>query len=87
MAPSSSSSAVVSSVGSSARWPVSERNTSSRLGRRSPRLRPLYYGLAAIVATSRVHVQVHHASDVLAGAVVGTTYARVADRWVPTRRP
>jgi membrane-associated phospholipid phosphatase len=56
------------------------------LGRRTPRLRPLYYGLAAIVATSRVHVQVHHASDVVAGAAIGTGYARLADRWVPTRR-
>ncbi|MEZ5181915.1 MAG: phosphatase PAP2 family protein [Acidimicrobiales bacterium] len=53
------------------------------LGRRSPRLRPLYWSLAAIVATSRVHVQVHHAPDVVAGALVGTTYARLADRWIP----
>lgn len=53
------------------------------LGRRNPRLRPLYYGVAAIVATSRVHVQVHHASDVIAGAAVGTVYARLADRWIP----
>jgi undecaprenyl-diphosphatase len=56
------------------------------LSRRNPRARPLYYGLAAIVATSRVHVQVHHASDVIAGAVVGTAYGRVAERFVPARR-
>ena len=56
------------------------------LGRRTPRLRPLYFGLAAIVATSRVHVQVHHASDVIAGAAVGTAYARLADRWIPDAR-
>ncbi|MEZ5139928.1 MAG: hypothetical protein R2711_14515 [Acidimicrobiales bacterium] len=35
------------------------------------------------MATSRVHVQVHHAPDVVAGALVGTTYARLADRWIP----
>lgn len=57
------------------------------LSRRNPRLTPLYYGLAAIVATSRIHVQVHHASDVIAGAAIGTTYGRLADRWVPRRGP
>jgi undecaprenyl-diphosphatase len=56
------------------------------LGRRNPKARPLYYLLASIVATSRVHVQVHHASDVIAGAFVGTAYARLADRALPPRR-
>lgn len=32
----------------------------------------LFYLLAVIIATSRVGVRIHHASDVLAGAVVGT---------------
>lgn len=32
---------------------------------------PLYWGLAGFVAASRVHVRIHHASDVLGGAVVG----------------
>jgi undecaprenyl-diphosphatase len=51
---------------------------------RHPRRAPLYYGLAAIVATSRVHVQVHHASDVIAGAAIGTAFARLAARlWPP----
>lgn len=54
------------------------------LSRRHPRAAPLYYGLAAIVATSRVHVQVHHASDVIAGAAVGITFARVAERVWPS---
>lgn len=54
------------------------------LGRRHPRRAPLYYGLAAIVATSRVHVQVHHASDVVAGAAIGAGLARLANRvWPP----
>jgi undecaprenyl-diphosphatase len=31
----------------------------------------LWYGLAGVVASSRVHVKIHHASDVVAGAAVG----------------
>jgi len=56
------------------------------MSRRHPRASPLYYGLAAIVATSRIHVQVHHASDVLAGAAIGATFARVAERVWPVER-
>lgn len=56
------------------------------LSRRHPRRAPLYYGIAAVVATSRVHVQIHHASDVIAGAAVGAALAKVADRaWPPPR--
>lgn len=36
-----------------------------------PRSRPLWYSVAAIVASSRVHVRIHHGSDVAAGAVIG----------------
>jgi undecaprenyl-diphosphatase len=32
---------------------------------------PVYYSLALMVASSRVHVRVHHASDVVAGCVFG----------------
>lgn len=35
------------------------------------RLGPLYFVLAAIIASSRVHVRIHHASDVVAGATIG----------------
>lgn len=35
------------------------------------RTAPLWFGLAAVVATSRAYVRIHHASDVAAGAVVG----------------
>lgn len=49
------------------------------LSRRS-RCGPLWYGLAAIVAASRVHVRIHHASDVVAGAVVGMTMGALARR-------
>jgi len=36
-----------------------------------PRSRPLWFALAAVVASSRVHVKIHHGSDVAAGAVIG----------------
>ena len=39
---------------------------------------PLWWGLAGLVAWSRVHVGVHHASDVVGGIVVGRTLAGVA---------
>lgn len=51
-----------------------------------PKLAPLYYGVAVIVATSRIHVQIHHASDVLAGAALGAVFARVALRAWPLPR-
>ncbi len=49
------------------------------------RLRPLYYGAAAIVATSRIHVRIHHASDVAAGAVLGVGLAKVVETVAPIR--
>lgn len=55
------------------------------LSHRHPKAAPLYYGLAAVVATSRVHVKVHHASDVLAGAAIGIAYAQIAKRIWPVR--
>ncbi|MEA3018789.1 MAG: hypothetical protein QOI47_313 [Actinomycetota bacterium] len=45
-----------------------------------PRSRPLWFALAAIVASSRVHVRIHHASDVAAGAVVGIGFGRLVRR-------
>ncbi|MFN8016865.1 MAG: phosphatase PAP2 family protein [Acidimicrobiales bacterium] len=53
------------------------------LSRRHPKARPLYYALGAIVATSRIHVQIHHASDVVAGAAIGAGYGRLVDRLWP----
>ena len=38
-------------------------------GRRSA---PLWWTIAATVATSRAYVRIHHASDVVAGMAVGT---------------
>ncbi|HEX7132789.1 MAG TPA: phosphatase PAP2 family protein [Iamia sp.] len=44
-----------------------------------------WFGLAGLVASSRVHVKIHHASDVLGGVAVGLVVGRVAQRiW---RRP
>jgi undecaprenyl-diphosphatase len=52
------------------------------LGEDDP-LRPLYYGIAVVVASSRVYVKIHHASDVLAGVATGVVLGRVARRIWP----
>jgi undecaprenyl-diphosphatase len=39
-----------------------------------------WYGLAGVVATSRVYVKIHHASDVAAGAAVGVVLGVAAKR-------
>jgi len=41
------------------------------------KLGPAYKVLAALVATSRIHVRAHHASDVIAGAVVGMIFTKL----------
>jgi undecaprenyl-diphosphatase len=46
-------------------------------GRRS---RPLWWGLAAIVGTSRAFVRIHHASDVIGGALAGAALGVLATR-------
>jgi undecaprenyl-diphosphatase len=43
-------------------------------------LAPLWWALAASIAWSRVHVGAHHASDVVAGLVVGTAVGAIARR-------
>lgn len=45
---------------------------------------PLWFALAALVATSRAYVRIHHASDVVAGAVVGLALGQVALALLPT---
>jgi undecaprenyl-diphosphatase len=47
---------------------------------------PAWYALAGIVATSRVHVRIHHASDVAGGLVVGAALGAVARRVVERDR-
>lgn len=49
------------------------------LSRRS-RWAPAYYALGLVVALSRVHVRIHHASDVVAGIGVGAALGAVARR-------
>jgi undecaprenyl-diphosphatase len=44
---------------------------------------PLYYAIAVIVASSRVYVRVHHASDVLVGAAIGVALGRIGRKLVP----
>lgn len=45
---------------------------------------PLWWGLALVVSWSRVHVGIHHASDVAAGLVAGSMLARSAGRVWPS---
>jgi undecaprenyl-diphosphatase len=47
------------------------------------RLAPAYYALAVGVSFSRVYVRLHHASDVLAGALLGVAFGRLARRLAP----
>ncbi|MDQ3756779.1 MAG: phosphatase PAP2 family protein [Actinomycetota bacterium] len=44
---------------------------------------PLYYLVAGLVATSRVYVRVHHASDVLGGIPIGILLGRIGRRLAP----
>lgn len=45
---------------------------------------PVWWGLAAAVAWSRVHVGVHHATDVMGGVAAGVVLTRLAARaWPP----
>lgn len=51
------------------------------------RTTPLWFGLAGVVAASRVVVRAHHASDVVGGAAVGLAMGAAARRLVPLARP
>jgi undecaprenyl-diphosphatase len=44
---------------------------------------PLYYAAAAVVASSRAYVKIHHASDVVAGVATGLVIGRIARRLWP----
>ncbi len=43
-----------------------------------PRGRALWWSAAAVVATSRIHTRMHHASDVVAGALIGRVIGMTA---------
>jgi undecaprenyl-diphosphatase len=51
----------------------------SLLSRRS-RFGLLWYALAGLVAASRTHVRIHHASDVAGGALIGVALGGIARR-------
>ena len=57
--------------------------TAVLLSQAMPRARPLWWVLAAVVSASRVHNRMHHASDVAAGAVIGTAMGHLAQRLWP----
>lgn len=44
---------------------------------------PAYYALAVLIATSRVYVRVHHASDIVAGVAIGVGLGRVGRTLAP----
>ena len=44
---------------------------------------PAYFVLAGLVASSRVYVKMHHASDVLVGAALGIALGAIARRVLP----
>lgn len=54
-------------------------------GRRAP-VKAGWLTLASLVAYSRMHVRVHHASDVAGGTLIGLLLGAVANRLTPTRR-
>ena len=43
----------------------------------------VYYAAASVVALSRIHTKIHHASDVAAGIAIGLGLGQVAKRLVP----
>lgn len=50
-----------------------------------PRLRPLLWSYAVLIALSRVIITAHHPSDVLAGAVAGAVGALLVRDWYAAR--
>jgi membrane-associated phospholipid phosphatase len=51
------------------------------------RAKPLFFATAAVVAASRVHVRIHHASDVAGGVVIGLALGQIVKRLTPTSAP
>lgn len=47
---------------------------------------PFWYGVATVVAASRVHVRIHHPSDVVAGSAIGLGLGALARRVWPLAR-
>ncbi len=53
---------------------------------RGSRVGPVWWALAGVVAASRVHVRIHHASDVVGGTLIGLALGAVARRVVAATR-
>ncbi len=51
-----------------------------------PILAPLYFIAATIIALSRIHVKMHHASDVLCGIGIGLALGRLGKTLAPRRK-
>lgn len=60
--------------------------TATLLSEAVPRLKPVWWSLAAVVSASRIHNRMHHPSDVMAGAVIGAAMGRATQRLWPLRR-
>ena len=60
--------------------------TATLLSEATPRLKPLWWTMAAVVTASRIHNRMHHPSDVVAGAFIGTGMGRFIQRRWPLRR-
>jgi undecaprenyl-diphosphatase len=50
---------------------------------RRPATKVAWYGVASVVAASRIHVKIHHASDVVAGAAIGVGMGAVVKKLFP----
>lgn len=59
--------------------------TAMLLSEAAPKLKPVWWGMAATVSASRVHNRMHHASDVAAGAAFGALFAVAAKTFWPLR--
>ena len=55
------------------------------LSQTSPVPAPVWWGLAGVVATSRIHVKIHHASDVAGGLMIGAGIGALIRHLVPMR--
>ena len=53
------------------------------LSKAEPRLRPVWYATATVVASSRIHVRIHHTTDVVVGAALGWAVGHLACRLIP----
>lgn len=53
------------------------------LARRNRKVGPLWFALGTLIGWSRVHVKIHHPSDVVGGYVVGWALGRLALRLLP----